>query len=93
MLREEVLDNLALVPYSSGKPIADFIDQFQNYMAELDTISPTNWNDGRKKKQLLSNIRTAEGVTHLIQTCRDNVKMTFDQCALYLRKNYVEQLP
>ena len=31
-LREEILDNLALVPYSGKMPIADFIDQFQNHM-------------------------------------------------------------
>src|SRR5687767_5064077 len=58
-------------------------------MAELDTISPANWNDARKKRQLLSNIKAAEGVAHLIQTCRDNVKMTFDHCASYLRKNSI----
>src|SRR5687768_16620968 len=58
-------------------------------MAELDTILPANWNDDRKKRQLLSNVRTAEGVAHFIQTCRDNVKMKFDHCASYLRQNSI----
>src|SRR5688572_6013634 len=58
-------------------------------MAELYTLSPANWNDNRKKKQLLANVRTAEGVAYLIQTCRDNISMTFDHCATYLRKNSI----
>ena len=48
-LREELLDNLALVPYLGNKPIADYIDQFQNTMAEFHTFSPANWSDNRKK--------------------------------------------
>src|SRR5687767_3440674 len=58
-------------------------------MAELDTILPAGWHDDRKKRQLLSNIRLAEGVAHLIQTCRDNARMTFDQCASYIRQNSI----
>ena len=84
-LKLEKLEIQALVPYSNTIPIADFIDQFQNNMAELDSISPTIWHDDRKKRQLLSNIRMAAGVAHLIQTCRDNVSMTFDKCASYIR--------
>ena len=38
---------------------------------------------------LLSNIKTASGITHLIQKCRDDEDMTYAQTAAYLRKNAI----
>ena len=47
-------------------------------MAELETINPTEYTDYRKKKILLSNIRHAKGVAHLIPKCRDEKNITYD---------------
>ena len=42
----------------------------------------------------MTNIRHADGVAHLIQRCRDDKDMTYDQCAAYLRENalYIDRL-
>src|SRR5687768_12742636 len=56
-------------------------------MAQLETISPDKYPDMRKKRQLLYNIRHAQGISHMIQRCRDEVFWTFEMCASYLRKN------
>src|SRR5687768_5098195 len=56
-------------------------------MAQLETISPEEYPDMRKKRQLLYNIRQAQGISHMIQRCRDEVFWTFEMCASYLRKN------
>jgi hypothetical protein len=87
---------MASKPYSSSDPggMATYIDKFQAYIAELETINPMEYSDYRKKRTLLSNIRHAEGVAHLIQKCRDDKGMTYDQCAAYLRENalYIDKV-
>src|SRR5687767_4305048 len=74
VVRIETLEALALVSFSNTEPggMATFIDKFQNYMAELDVIAPNEYSDAKKKRMLLTSIRGAQGVAHLIQTCRDS---------------------
>ena len=95
-LRLEQLESLASKPYSSSEAggMSSYIDKFQSYMAELETINPTEYTDYRKKRTLLANIRQAEGVAHLIQKCRDDKFMSYDQCAAYLRENalYIDRV-
>ena len=69
--------------------MATFIDRFQATMAELEAISPDDYSDSRKKRMLLTSIKTASGVAHLIQTCRDKRSMTYEECARYLRTNSI----
>src|SRR5687768_4180532 len=95
-LRFEQLESMASKPYSSSDPggMATYIDKFQAYIAELETINPMEYSDYRKKRTLLSNIRHAEGFAHLIQKCRDDKGMTYDQCTAYLRENalYIDKV-
>ena len=90
-LRLEQLEKYIHKPFSSKEPggMAAYIDQFQTYIGELDTIAPTEYSDSKKKGTLLANIRDAEGVAHLVQRCRDDVTMSYDACAAYLRKNAI----
>ena len=76
-------------PYKSsdiGGMVA-YIDRYQSLVAQLEVIAPHDYTDSRKKRTLLLNIRNAQGVAHLIQTCRDDEYMTFENCASYIRKN------
>src|SRR5687768_6426191 len=41
------------------------------------------------KKLLLTNVRSASGIAHLIQKCRDNEYMSFNASAAYLRQNAI----
>jgi hypothetical protein len=95
-LRFEQLESLASKPYSSSDPggMATYIDKYQSYIAELETINPMEYSEYRKKSTLLANIRHAEGVAHLIQKCRDDKNMTYEQCAAYLRENslYIDKV-
>ena len=90
-LRLEQLETYINKPFSSKEPggMAAYIDQFQAYNGELDTIAPVEYSDSKKKRMLLANIRDAEGVAHLIQKCRDDEAMSYDSCAAYLRKNAI----
>src|SRR5688500_9213980 len=38
---------------------------------------------------LLTKVRSAPGIVHLIQKCRDNEYMNFDESAAYLRHNSI----
>ena len=69
--------------------MAAYIDKFQSYMAELEVLAPQDYSAFKKKRMLLANIRDVAGVTHLIQKCRDEESMTYDQCAAYLRRNAI----
>ena len=53
----------------------------------MEAIAPKEYFDTRKKRTLLTNIKNAQGISHLIQKCRDKESRTFDMCATYLRKN------
>lgn len=87
--RLEQLESLAQTPYSDKVPggMATYIDKLQAHLAELETIQPGDYSDSRKKRMLLSGIRTAPGMLYLIPKCRDNEYMLYDQCAAYLRSN------
>src|SRR5687767_2326953 len=69
--------------------MATFIEKYQSYVAELESLKPNNYTNDRMKSQLLANIRNAVVVAHLIQACRDNKAMTFEQCASYLKRNSI----
>ena len=90
-LKIEQLEAQVHQPYSSCEPggMAGYIDKFQAYVAELETMIPKDYTEARKKRLLLTNIREAEGVAHLIQKCRDDPKMGYEATAAYLRKNAV----
>jgi hypothetical protein len=90
-LRLEQLESQTLKPYRSNTPggMAAYIDKFQSYIAELEVLAPFDYTDARKKRSLLANIRDAEGVSHLIQKCRDDTLFTYEMCAAYLRKNAI----
>lgn len=95
-LRFEQLELMVSKPYNSSDPggMAAYIDKFQSYMAELETINPLEYSDYRKKRTLVTNIRHANGVAHLIQQCRGDKDMIYDQCAAYLRENalYIDRV-
>ena len=80
---------MAAKPFSSTEPggMFAYIDKFQAIVAELEVIDPTGYTDRQKKMTLLTNIRHAEGISHLVQKCRDEYNMSFDDCAAYIRQN------
>ena len=88
-LKLEQLEALIQVPYSNSDAggIATYIDKFQATFAELAAIDPEDYTDNKMKRQLLMNVRTASGISHLITKCQDSWNWGFDQCASYLRKN------
>ena len=76
-------------PYAPSETMSCFIDKFQAYMAEIEAINPDEYLNTRKKRLLLANMKTASGVAHLIQKCRDNPNMTYKDTARYLRSNSI----
>lgn len=79
-LRLEHLKSMANKSYSSSDHggMAAYIDKIQFYMAELEAINPMEYSEYRKKRTLLTIIRHAEVVAHLIQNCRDDKDMAYD---------------
>ena len=69
--------------------MARFIDKFQLYMTEIEASSPDDYLNTRKMRVLLASMKTAFGVAHLIQKCRDNKSMTYEETARYLRSNSI----
>ena len=90
-LRLEHLESLAHTLFISSDTggMASYIDKFQAYVAELETIAPNDYSDIKLKRMLLSHIKTASGIKHLIQKCRDDEDMTYAQTAAFLRKNVI----
>ena len=84
-LRIEQLEALAQTSYSRAETgcMAAYIDKFQSYIAELESIAPMDYSDFRMKRMLLSNIGKAAGVSHLVQKCRDDEDMSYSKCAAY----------
>ena len=37
----------------------------------------------------MNNIKTANGIQHLIQNCRDDYDLTYEQCAAYIHRNAI----
>ena len=55
-----------------------------------EAMVPMTYSRFRKKRALLASIRYAQGVSHLVQKCRDNEGMTYNHCASYLRRNPIQ---
>lgn len=64
-----------------------FIDKYQSYLAELEVFAPRDYYDFKKKRMLLSNIKDAEGVAHLIQRCRNDDNMSYMKGVLPISGN------
>lgn len=77
-LRLEQLEQMATAPYSTRNVggIATYINKIQVIVQALETLDPGEYRNVRKKKLLFTNVRTASGVAHLIQKCRDNECMS-----------------
>ena len=58
-------------------------------MAQLEVMDPDYTSPVKMKRMLLANIRNATGITHLIQTCKDNKDWSYTHTAAYLRRNYI----
>ena len=87
-LRIEYLEGIAQKPYTNNTPggLGSYIDHFQAHIGELETIVPNEYTDAKKKRLLLSNIREADGVAHLLQKCRDDPSMSLETCATYIKE-------
>ena len=72
-LRLEQLEHQLTIPYSirDAGGIATYIDKLQVIVQELETLDPDDYGDARKKRLLLTNVKSAAGTEHLIQKCRD----------------------
>ena len=91
-LRLEQLEHKLTIPYSTRDAggIATYIDKLQVIVQELEALDPDEFSgDERKKWLLLSNVKSAHGIAHLIQRCRDEKYMNFNACAAYLRQNAI----
>ena len=90
-LRLEQLADMANKPYSpkTSGGISSYIDKFQVIVQELQSIAPDQYGDELLKRMLLTNIRPASRVDHLIQHCVDHVYLNYNASAAYLRKNAI----
>lgn len=90
-LRLEQLEHQLTIPYSTRDAggIATYIDKLQVIVQELEALDPNDYGDDRKKRLLLTNVKPAAGIEHLIQKCRDKKYMTFNASAAYLRQNAI----
>ena len=90
-LKLEKLEEKVANPYSSKSPggMEEYIDTFQATMEQIDVLDPTTFSDVRKKRTLLKNVRHVTTIAHLVQKCRDDVTMSFDETAAYLRQNSI----
>ena len=88
-IRIEHLESLSQVKFNpkTHRSMCTYIDTLQAYLEELSALASNDWPDLRKRHLLLQNIQSASGMTHLVQYCRDNSHMSYDQCAEYIRKN------
>lgn len=58
-------------------------------MAELETIAPHEYTDAKLRKLVISNVQHDEEIRHLVQNCVNDMTLTYEQCAAYLRKNAI----
>ena len=58
-------------------------------MENIDALDDNAFTDNRKKRLLLMNVRHVTNIAHLVQKCRDDSQMTFEEAAAYLRKNAI----
>jgi hypothetical protein len=90
-LRVEILEGkIHSNPYTQSYPggVTNYLDNFQADMAELEVLAKKDYSEDMKRQILFSNLRNADHVAHLIQTCKDQ-KMEFLEACTYLHKNSV----
>jgi len=90
-LKIEKLEEAITKPFHSKYPggMETYIDTFQATMEKIDALDPDSFNDMRKKRTLLKNVRHVPQLAHLVQKCRDDITMTFEDTAAYLRSNSI----
>ena len=90
-LKLERLEESVSKPFSSNDPggMVKYIDSFQANMENIDALDENAFNDKRKKRLLLMNVRHVSNIAHLVQKCRDDPSMTFEEAAAYLRSNAI----
>jgi hypothetical protein len=69
------------------KGVADYIDQFQTRMEELDALGTKNYGDADKNRTLIRNLKTDSKLLSLIQICHDDMLKDFEETSNYLREN------
>ena len=89
VLKLEKLEDEISRPFSSkySGGMEQYIDSYQATMEKIDALDPFAFSDERKKRMLLKNVRHVIQVSHLVQKCRDDLTMGFEETANYLRTN------
>ena len=65
----------------------EYIDSFQLWMEELETLGTRTYSDYDKKRLLLKNLKSDIRLLSLIQVCQDDMLRDFEATAKYLREN------
>jgi len=89
-IRVELLE-AKIAPYydpSKDGELYKYLETFQAFLMELESLSPEEYPDKRKKKLLLQKFRFVHGLKHLVQHCKDD-ELNYTQCANYLSENAV----
>jgi hypothetical protein len=88
-MKSEELEEQVFTRYDPKKynGMADYIDQFQTWIEELDALGTRNYGDADKKRTLLRNLKTHHKLLSLIQICHDDLLKDFEETANYLREN------
>jgi hypothetical protein len=58
-------------------------------MGELSAIHPHEYSNYRMKSTLLRNLRKVSNIDHMLEKCREDPNMTYEECAAYLRRNSI----
>ena len=84
-LKLDKLEQLIATPFSHKHPggMEHYIDLFQANMENIDTLDPGSFTEQRKKRLLLNNVRHVHGIAHLVQKCKDDPTMSFEETANY----------
>ena len=88
-IRSNELEERLLEPYNSKtyKGIAQYIDEFQSWVEELDGLGTRSYKDDDKKRMLLRNLVRVPNIAHLLQTCEDSTICNFEDTCNYIRSN------
>ena len=84
---EDAINTAFTAEYSGG--MQQYIDDFQTTMERIDTLAPEDYSDDKKKRLLIRNVRHVQEIAHLVQRCRDDESMSYDDAAAYLRVNSI----
>ncbi|MEM7375623.1 MAG: reverse transcriptase domain-containing protein, partial [Bacteroidota bacterium] len=68
------------------KTVTQFVDRFQTWMEELQGLGAV-YPEEKKKRLLLRSLGSAPNIVHLLQVCRDNLRIDFAQTCDYIRSN------